>query len=151
MCTSTKLLNLSVYFHSSEFRFSPCFLFSMQPRLLARRINEEQKPALRQTPKTKRELTQTRLPLLWSTVSLTLIDIIGNSQQLWVDKVISKSLTLSRGPCRGTCFPGVTQRNKMININIGGGGPGCTIVWRYPGSRCGSTGRINDDIFTVAL
>ena len=83
------------------------------------------------------ELTEWWLPGIWGLVTLGLVDVISNGNELRVDQVVSELLAFGSSPGVGAGLPGVGERNDVVDVDIGCGGPSSTVEGRVPGSRGG--------------
>jgi hypothetical protein len=96
------------------------------------------------------ELTKWWLPGIWRLVTLGLVDVVCDGNELRVGQVIGELLASGRSPGVGTRLPGVGERNDVVDIDIGGGGPGGTVKWRVPGSGGGIAARVGNTIVSLS-
>lgn len=114
-------------------------------------------------------LTQWRLPVLRSRITLRLVDIVRHSQKLRVIKIVRKSLSLRSSP--GSCsrlfaklafplsfkhlsqpyLPSIAQRNQVVDVHITSRSPGRSIIRTDPGTACGGTRAALHNVCTIPL
>lgn len=92
-----------------------------------------------------------RLPAVGGFVTLGLVDVIRDRPELRPGDVVGELLALGRRPLAGTRDPCVLERDHVVDVEVRGGGPGCTVVRRDPRARGCCAGGVDDDGGCVAL
>lgn len=98
-----------------------------------------------------RKHTQRWLPVLRTLVTLGLVNIISNRQQLRVNEIVGESLSLRSGPRRSARLPGVAQGYQVVDVDVAGSSPCSAIVRAEPCAAGGGTGTVSHDTGAITL
>src|SRR5205814_9334794 len=92
-----------------------------------------------------------RLPGGRVLVALGLVDVVGDGDELGVAQVVGEALAAAGGPGVGTGSPGLGQGHDVVDVHVGGVGPGGSVVGAVPASGYRCAGAVDDDAGAVAL
>lgn len=98
-----------------------------------------------------RKHTQRWLPVLRALVTLGLVNIIRNREQLRVDKIVGEPLSLRSGPRCSARLPGVAQGHHVVDVDITGSSPCGAIVRAEPRAAGGGTSTVGHDTSAITL
>jgi hypothetical protein len=139
--------NISFYGHLASIQHTG------QSRLL-RRLNRQSIHTLNLNPHLRicAPITlQRRFPRIRALIPLALIHIIRHSNQLRVCQIVCELLPLGTCPGAGAGFPGVGERDHVVDVDVGGGGPRGAIEGRVPGSRGSGAVGAGYDVGAITL
>src|SRR5690606_29469367 len=84
-------------------------------------------------------------------VALGLVDVVGDGDQLRAGQVVGEGLAPGGGPRVGAGVPRLGERHHVVDVDVGGGGPGRAVVGGVPAAAGRGARGGGDDVGAVAL